>query len=213
MESERPYGGRTREERRALRRTQIVEAARFLLSSEGISKVTVKGICNRAGLTERYFYESFTNRDALLDEVFQQIATEGVSRILLAVAVAPNDPRERIRAALTAALDTLIDEPQLGKTVSAVSKDQALMRQKTALVRLIGDLLGNNLPLLLGDHGLAEPQVRMVTTFLAAGGIEVFSRWLDGTLEMSREALINQSADMLIGVVTGILGLRLEGAT
>ena len=62
----RPYGGLAMEERVAARRARFVEAGIELFGTQGFRGATVRGICAAAGLTDRYFYESFASLEALL---------------------------------------------------------------------------------------------------------------------------------------------------
>mgnify|MGYP000405556745 CR=1 FL=1 len=60
------WGGRTGAERRAERRQQLIEAATEIWSESGWAAVTMRGVCARTGLNDRYFYEGFKTRDELL---------------------------------------------------------------------------------------------------------------------------------------------------
>ena len=62
----RDYGGVSAEDRRAERRRKLLDAGRRLWGESGISEVTVRGVCTASGLTPRYFYEQFENRETLL---------------------------------------------------------------------------------------------------------------------------------------------------
>ncbi|MFT4086383.1 MAG: TetR/AcrR family transcriptional regulator [Gordonia sp. (in: high G+C Gram-positive bacteria)] len=68
---ERVYGGMSAADRREQRRTSLIEAGLQLFGTEGYPNISVKRICDEAGLTQRYFYESFTDREALLDAVYR----------------------------------------------------------------------------------------------------------------------------------------------
>lgn len=67
---ERVYGGVSAQERREQRRSALIEAGLELFGTQGYPNVPVKMICDEAGLTQRYFYESFSDREALLDAVY-----------------------------------------------------------------------------------------------------------------------------------------------
>ncbi|WP_278258124.1 TetR family transcriptional regulator [Nocardioides convexus] len=54
----RRYGGKTAEQRRAERREALLAAAVDIWQESGWAAVTMRGVCARAGLTDRYFYES-----------------------------------------------------------------------------------------------------------------------------------------------------------
>jgi AcrR family transcriptional regulator len=62
----RAYAGLAAEERVAARRARFVEAAIELFGTQGFRGATVRGACAAAGLTDRYFYESFESLEALL---------------------------------------------------------------------------------------------------------------------------------------------------
>jgi AcrR family transcriptional regulator len=63
---ERRWGGRGADERRAERRGLLLLAAIKVYSENGFRNSSVKSVCEAAGLTERYFYESFANSEELL---------------------------------------------------------------------------------------------------------------------------------------------------
>jgi AcrR family transcriptional regulator len=62
----RLYGGLSADKRRADRRARLIEAAVRVYGKVGYRNATVKAVCAAAELTERYFYESFANSEALL---------------------------------------------------------------------------------------------------------------------------------------------------
>ena len=70
--SSRTYGGLSNEERKAERRERFLEAGLELFGTVGIRGAKVRALCKEAGLTERYFYESFEDTDALFIEVYKQ---------------------------------------------------------------------------------------------------------------------------------------------
>ncbi|MFT3660624.1 MAG: TetR/AcrR family transcriptional regulator [Gordonia sp. (in: high G+C Gram-positive bacteria)] len=76
QEKERVYGGVSAQERREQRRAALIEAGLELFGTEGYPNVAVKRICDQAGLTQRYFYESFSDREALLDAVYRHCVAQ-----------------------------------------------------------------------------------------------------------------------------------------
>src|SRR3954454_7049906 len=96
----RPYRGVPARDRTAARRDQLLSAGLELLGSEGYSGTTVRGVCREAGLTPRYFYESFEDLEALLLAVFDELISETTRGVLEAVEAAPRDAHEKSRAAI-----------------------------------------------------------------------------------------------------------------
>ena len=70
----RRYRGVSGDERRADRRRRLLEAGLQLLGTVGWEQTTMTAVCAEARLTERYFYESFRNREQLLLAVLDGIA-------------------------------------------------------------------------------------------------------------------------------------------
>ena len=62
----RAYGGQSPQDRAAGRRDRLVAAGIALFGRQGLRATTVRGVCAEAGLTDRYFYESFDGLEALL---------------------------------------------------------------------------------------------------------------------------------------------------
>ncbi|NED65389.1 TetR/AcrR family transcriptional regulator, partial [Streptomyces sp. SID10244] len=67
----RRYGGADADERRDRRRLDLIAAGLDLFGSDGYASASVKRVCEHAGLTQRYFYESFADRPALLAAVYE----------------------------------------------------------------------------------------------------------------------------------------------
>src|SRR3954468_17616405 len=89
--------GSTLADRAAARRAALIEAGVELLGTEGAAGVTVRAVCRGAKLTERYFYESFDSRDALLRAVHAQVA--GAARAAIAAAIGPDTASDAIARA------------------------------------------------------------------------------------------------------------------
>ena len=62
----RKWRGRGAEERKAERRAQLLSAAIQVYSERGFRHSSIKAVCDAAGLTERYFYESFAHSEDML---------------------------------------------------------------------------------------------------------------------------------------------------
>ncbi len=72
----RQYGGIDADRRMHERREKFLAAGLEAFGNLGYAQATIKGICRLAGLTERYFYESFKNKEDLLCAVFHRLIDE-----------------------------------------------------------------------------------------------------------------------------------------
>ena len=75
MAQVRPYRGVEAPERLALRRRRFLEAGLDLLGAadSDLAGLTVRAVCGRAGLSARYFYENFNDKDELVSAVFDWV--------------------------------------------------------------------------------------------------------------------------------------------
>jgi AcrR family transcriptional regulator len=78
----RAYGGLSTAQRVAARRARFIDAGMDLFGTQGFRGATVRGICAAAGLTDRYFYESFASLEVLLGEVYRSLTRDFAARLL-----------------------------------------------------------------------------------------------------------------------------------
>lgn len=81
----RSYKGRSSAERIEERRLRLIDSAIAVYGSSGYRASTVKQVCLHAGLTERYFYESFAGSEQLLcvacSKIMQTLRDRAVSEV------------------------------------------------------------------------------------------------------------------------------------
>ncbi len=198
MATTRRYAGISAEDRQAARREQLLRAARKLFATGGLAKLTVTGVCAQARLTERYFYENFANRDALIDELFATIATQEAVEIFAAAAAGPQDPHERMRRVVATTIDLLTADSMLGRMVGEMKTNDTLARHRGAVTRNIADLSGEYAHVVLGPIAHDSTEIRMAIQFVIAGAIELVIDWLNGTLTIPREQLIDTCTNLVL---------------
>lgn len=77
------------EERRSRRYDALLAAGVELLGAPDGPAVNVRAVCRTAGLTERYFYESFSDRDAFVRAVYAWVGSRAQKTLIDAVATPP----------------------------------------------------------------------------------------------------------------------------
>ncbi|KQQ97315.1 TetR/AcrR family transcriptional regulator [Massilia sp. Leaf139] len=107
----RAYRGASPEQRRAERRAKLIAAAIAVYGERGYRQATVKAVCEAAGLTERYFYESFENSEELLVTSFNAVTYAVFGEITAAAAGAGRGRIARARAMLDAYFSALQRDP------------------------------------------------------------------------------------------------------
>ncbi|WP_062985763.1 TetR/AcrR family transcriptional regulator [Nocardia anaemiae] len=108
----RTYGGIGAEDRVAARRGKLLEAGLELFGTRGYSATGVKDLCRAAGLTDRYFYESFAGTKDLFAAVFDHVIDELFAAV--ATAVEATEPRgtRKLRAGIGTYLTALAEDPR-----------------------------------------------------------------------------------------------------
>ena len=107
----RAYRGVSTEQRRAERRSKLIAAAIAVYGERGYRHATVKAVCEAAGLTERYFYESFENSEALLVTSFNAVTYAVFGEITAAAQAAGRGRVAKARAMLDAYFGALQRSP------------------------------------------------------------------------------------------------------
>ncbi|MFB9931504.1 TetR/AcrR family transcriptional regulator [Amycolatopsis halotolerans] len=189
----RTWAGTTLDDRKAQRRAQLLAAGLDLLGSHGSAAVSVRAVCRSAKLTERYFYESFADRESLVAAVYEDVGDQ--ARQALADAVSGEaDPGRRAGRAVTAFVELVLDDPRKGRVLLlAPLTDPALTSRGLHLLPAFATLVGEQLS--RGD----ETGRQLVAIGLVGALSNVFIAYLDGTLKVSRERLVEHCVKLVLG--------------
>ncbi|MDE2419642.1 MAG: TetR/AcrR family transcriptional regulator [Gammaproteobacteria bacterium] len=109
------YRGQSADERIGERRKRLVEVGVELYGAHGFRATSVKTICLAAGLTERYFYESFANGEALLCETCTVIMDGMRQRAVEAMEQVGDSVSERVWAAAHTYFSSLVKYHAAGR--------------------------------------------------------------------------------------------------
>jgi AcrR family transcriptional regulator len=194
----RPYRGVSADDRRAIRRARLIEAGLELLGERGWQGTTVRAVCAEAGLTERYFYESFPGREELLAGVFDRVASEAAEAVLRAVEAAPHDARAKARAAIGAFVEMLTDDPRRARAMLVESFSDAALRERRAeAIRGFARLVGAQAQRFY-DEPIAVDDAELTALALVGGLAELLVGWLEGTIEVPRERLVDHCTELFV---------------
>lgn len=195
----RPYAGVGAEQRVAERRERLLEAALEEFGTRGVLSTGVKDVCRRAGLTDRYFYESFGDRGQLFIAVFDRATAHLFEVVVDALGVAPSTVEAQARAVIEAYVRALADDPRLARVVfvDAPSAGPEIELHMRATLRRFAELAvvsaRPHLP-----ASMPEEVVRF-GAIAAVGAIErLMIEWQDGELDLSIEQIIDYLVEMLI---------------
>ncbi|MFI6224956.1 TetR/AcrR family transcriptional regulator [Nocardia salmonicida] len=191
----RTWGGRTAEERRARRRVGLIEAALDIWLDHGWAAVTMRGVCQRASLNDRYFYEHFADRDELLAAVWDEVRTEVFAELVnVVVDQADRTPLEITRATIARAVSLQTDLRGRARILLADHAGSAVLeqRRKAMLTDATDGLIAIAWPYLRPD--IDETAMRMSTLAGIGGFMELMSAWRTGVLEVDAERIVEHSS-------------------
>jgi len=188
MASTRRYEGQTIDERRHERRGRLIDAATRLYGRQGYRGTGVRAVCQEAGLTERYFYESFANGEALLVAAYEAAIDNLVTQISM-VADPALPPAERGRLMLEAYYARIRDNPDDARVflieIRGVSPEIDLVFERS-LERFTELILDTNDPHRIGPAA-TEPLLRRG---MAGGLLHIALAWLEAGYDRPLDEVI-----------------------
>jgi AcrR family transcriptional regulator len=188
-------------DRRAERRTLLLDAAFDLLGTEGWAGTTVRAVCQAARLNPRYFYESFDDLDTLVVAVYDRLVDQLASEVRSAVDAAGDHPRDHARAAI-GRIVSFVDEDRRRARVLYVEAlgNEALNRRRVETSHALVAAVEQDT---VERHGLPAPgeQIgRIAAAILVGGASELVLAWLDGRIDVTRERLVDDASALFLAL-------------
>ena len=184
----RRWSGVPLQERAGLRRDELLSAGVKVRGDSGGPALTVRAVCREAELTERYFYESFTDRDQFVRAVYDEVCATAMTT--LTSAATPREAVERFVA-------LMVDDPTRGRVLLlAPESEPVLTRSGAEWMPNFIDLLQQKLT------RIADPvRQAMMATSLIGALTALFTAYLNNRLPVTRDQFIDYCVDMLVGRV------------
>lgn len=202
----RPYGGENGADRVKRRRAMLVDAALDILGSPDGGAISVRGVCRQAGLTARYFYESFDDVDALVAAAYDEVVLDIATAAQEAVLAGGRSPRDQIASVVRVIVDRIDADRRRGRVLFS----QTLLSGKLASKRMDTTLMFAALTMQNSGAEDAGPQVQGAAHFYVGGFGQVLSAWIDGRIDCNTDELIDLCVTMMWGAVSELLPLRAE---
>lgn len=194
------YRGVSAADRAAQRRFRLLDAA-LTVWADSESRTTMTAVCAEAGLSERYFYESFPGLDALLDALMNQIAAEIEETSRRAADYAGAEPEARARASISSFVQLLLDDPRKGRVAIVESVAVPKLRQRrTQLLRHLAHQSALEAREFLGSPDRNENADETAGLLFIGGMAELITAWLDGSLPVSADEIVDAASRALLGL-------------
>lgn len=193
----RPYRGVSAADRVDERRAKLLEACLDVVGRDGVAATTVGAVCEQAGLTKRYFYESFKDRDAILGEVLEGLHTGLLSTIRDALADAGSDPVERARVTVRLLVGAM-DDARMARLYVEALGDPQLQSLRQRAYEVYAELVAEEV---LGVKD-AVPRNHLAALVFVTGTTQAVISWLEGSIKLSRDELIEELAALGARAIT-----------
>jgi len=195
--TERSYGGKTAAERASERRQRLLGATITVLAESGEARATMTGICAAAGLTERYFYESFTDLDDAMLAAFDQVCNEILELAARVIENTPGTPEQRGHAVMESFVELVVETPEKGKVaVLDATANPRLRARRSELIGVFADFVAREADELYGEHTWSADRARLFGVVYIAGFAELVRAWLDKEVDQSPADLVETASDL-----------------
>lgn len=194
------------EQRDLERRTRLINAAIELMGTRGVAAATVTAVCGESRVTSRYFYQHFSDRDALLRTVYEQIYVALRDVIVQAI---PDDATtaDVLAYAPIRALVSMIEaDRRLARILFVESGTEPMLRQlRSELMAGFADLALGTARLHLDIADSAVHVAHLASTLGVGGLFEVLRRWLEGELDYTADELVIHCSGFLGSLAAYVL--------
>ncbi|BBY34000.1 hypothetical protein BST33_02005 [Mycolicibacter minnesotensis] len=199
METRAPrvWRGQTHDDRAQVRRAQLVQAGIELMGTGGTAGVTMRAACRLAGLSLRYFYESFSDTDELVLAVYDHCNAE-----LLTLMVGADGKVPPIGVALNSAVAFFEEDPRRLRILLREPQSSSLLADHRAdvLPGLLSSLAG---PAGNGGSSSVTAIQAMSASALSGGLTALVLDWADGRLHVSRDELVKFATSLVRAELSG----------
>ncbi|GAB2968322.1 TetR/AcrR family transcriptional regulator [Nocardioides montaniterrae] len=184
------YRGVAAEDRAAERRERLLEATLEVWADPG-RRTTMTAVCAEAGLTERYFYESFSGLDEALRAVLDAVAEEIETTTQAASDAAGDDPVERTRATMATFVALLEADRRKGRvTIIEAGAMPGLRDRRTQLLRHFAHRVAEQAPAWLDRTDRDETENELAGLLFIGGMAELITAWLEGAVQVTADQLV-----------------------
>ena len=199
---DRRYAGANRAERDAARRARLLEAGLDVFGTDGYAASTIEGLCTRAGVSTRHFYDHFRSREQLLVAVYDRVITE-MRDSVVGVLGTSDDLRTQMRVGVTAYVVPLLTDPRLPRIVhlEVIGVSPALERHRRSMIHAFASIIETEARRLMDPGALARRDVRLVSLGLVGATTELMVEWVIG----AQRTPVNGIVDELVHIYCAAL--------
>jgi AcrR family transcriptional regulator len=206
---QRAYGGVSAGERIAIRREKLLDAGLELFGTRGFTATGVKDVCREAGLTDRYFYESFANGETLFLAVFDRLTNELFGAVAAAAGEAGDDAERQLRSAISAFVDALVADSRKPRVLfmeAAAAGPAAAAHMRATLRRFATLVAATARPHLPPET--SDEDVQLVALSLVGLLERAITDREEGALDIPAERLVERCVALYLSFLRAVVDRR-----
>jgi AcrR family transcriptional regulator len=214
----RPYRGVPAGDRVAMRREALIDAALEVFASEGWAALSARRICEQAGLTRRYFYESFEGLDGVLGAAFDRITgqvTQAVGEAVSAVIAhdAETPLPELVARAVSAGLEVVTTPPANGRFLAvAQTAGSSIAERRARSIDDLAALVEAVLSTVREGQPIGAQRARILAIATNGAMLRIIDAWLAGELELTKDEVVSWATTAAVGIIDAVITAPAQGS-
>lgn len=208
----RPWRGVSPEQRVAERRERLLAAALEVFTSRGYAAARVSDVCAQAGLTQRYFYESFADKETALVVLAQEIVADFVTAAGPWLEGAAGGSDDAIDELARAVVRSLTDDPRRARIlfVEVVGVSPALEDIRRTVIAGLVEVTRTAVAGAYGDWARASLEIELIARSLVGAAQELLIAYIRGELPITQDELAEHVGRVLLRARPIIAALAAE---
>jgi AcrR family transcriptional regulator len=194
-----PPGRRIRgldaDQRRALRRDALLDAALDLFAEQGYLGTSIEQICQRAYVGTKSFYELFDGRESCYVALLRRIVQQTTAHMVRVLDGAPDDETSATRVLIEAFAHSFVDDVRLAKVTfgegSAITP--AAERQRRANRRWAAEFIES----IWQRYGVGPGRTRGIAAGVVGGLFEIVADWVHDADVTDEQAIATLISDLI----------------
>lgn len=196
------WHGTTAQERADERRARLVDAGRALMADGGAAAVTVRAVTRTSGVSPRFFYESFPDRDTLLLALWDEQYAELSGLVERAIGAAGPELADRLRAAVLATTRWFADAPWRAVVMlrETLADEQLRVHARRRLPEIVLSTAARSVD---ADvlAGVSAQALEVAVVGLSGAIVNLFLEWTGGGLDVTAEQLADEIVELMVGTL------------
>jgi AcrR family transcriptional regulator len=174
------------------RRERLLDAALEVFATLTFRATKVRDVCRAAGLTERYFYESFADKEALLGALADRIVADFVAAAGPGIALVKEDLEAAVEGAMRGVVLSLTGDPRRARIlfVEVVGVSPEAEEKRRAVIGSLVEVIRMAIERAYGEWVRHSIEVELVARSVIGAASELLVAYVREELPLDQEGLI-----------------------